>query len=299
MKKLLTFTLVALMAGCASSGKVGNVDIVNKTPKTMASNASGTYPITMKLKLRNGEIDRDSVDAKIVIDGNRLQMFGNRSGSEFSYDYRMPKDRSSATYYFDVTYRQRGGEGSREKNVKSDVYELGLSNRYVLGLDSVRGTPGTRITVLGRGFSKNDRVYLGEEVAETQFESQSSLKFFVPILPSDKVYAVTVEDDLGAIPAGEFRVDPGILSANPRAFDVRVGKSTTVTIATPMPAPSGGLKIDITTDIPGAISVADAVIQEGRNSVNITVIGVEPASGAIFADVEGHKMLTIPVVVKL
>ena len=298
MRKLLTFAIAMTTVGYAHGGRVNHIDIVNTTPKAMAANASGIYPVTMRLKIRSGEVDRDSIVAAVVIDGNRRPMAVNRGGTEFSYDYRMPRDRNGASYYFDVSYKRRSGGASRLKTVKSDVCELALRNRYVLGLDSVRGTPGTRITVLGRGFAKEDRVFIGDEAAETHYESQSTLKFFVPIVPSDKVYPVTVEDDFGVIAAGEFRVDPGLLNANPRAIDVRTGKGETLTIITPMPAPAGGLRVDITTDIPGSISVSDAVIQEGRNSVNVTVLGIESTTGSIFADVEGHRTLTIPVVVR-
>ncbi|MDR1436124.1 MAG: IPT/TIG domain-containing protein [Puniceicoccales bacterium] len=300
MKKFLSaLAFLAALSGCAhTGGVVSHVDVVNTTPKTMAANASGTYPLTMRLKIKDGEVDKNSIDARIVIDGREMKMTRNGSSNEFIYDYVVTKDRNTATYYFDVNYKHRGSEGVREKNAKTDLYELAFSNRYVLGLDSVRGIPGTRIAILGRGFTKNDSVYVGGIQTETQFESPTTIRFFVPILPAGRTYPVSIEDDLGSVSAGEFRVDSGTLSVNPRAFDLRVGKSTTITLTTSMPATSGGLCVDITTNIPEAISVSEATIQEGRNSVNVTVTGVEPASGSLFVEIEGYKTVTIPAVIK-
>ncbi|MDR2664314.1 MAG: hypothetical protein LBB14_02185 [Puniceicoccales bacterium] len=294
MRNFFPLALLGLFCGCSS---VSNVEVSNTTPRILAVNASETYPITMQLRVRNGEIEKDSVRARVVVDGQERKM--RRDGSaDFIYEYTVPSGRSGVAYYFDVDYVQRGGDGTQKKNIRTSVYELDLSNRYVLGLDSVRGIPSTCVTVIGRGFSGEDRVFLGDVPAETHFESPTAIKFYVPVLGAGKSYPVTIEDALGPIAAGEFRVDPALLGANPRAVELRTGRKVTVNLTTAMPAANGGLDVNVTTDIPGAIEVEEKRMAEGHNCVSFEVKGIAPATGSLYVSVEGHQTLTMPIVVR-
>ncbi|MDR0678993.1 MAG: IPT/TIG domain-containing protein [Puniceicoccales bacterium] len=294
MRNFFALASLGLLCGC---GHVSNVEITNTTPRILAANASETYPITMQFRVRSGEVERSSIRAQVVVDGQARKM--ERDGSTgFFCEYGAPKGRNSVAYYFDVDYTQRGSDGTVKKNIKTRVYELDLSNRYVLGLDTVRGIPGTCVTVMGRGFSGEDQVFLGDGPAETHFESPTTLKFFVPAITAGRSYRVTIEDRLGPIPAGEFRVDPALLNASPRAVELRAGRKAAVALTTAMPAPSDGLDVNITTDIPNAIEVEERHIPEGHNGVSFDVKGIAPATGSLYVAIDGHQTLTMPIVVR-
>jgi hypothetical protein len=294
MRNFFALVSLGLLCGC---GYVDNVKVTNTTPRVLAVNASETYPITMQFQVRNGEVEKNSIRAQVVVDGQARKM-GRDGSSGFLYEYSAAKGRNSITYYFDVNYTQRGSDGTVKKNVKTRVYELDLSNRYVLGLDTVRGIPSTCVTVMGRGFSGEDQVFFGDVPAETRFESPTTLKFFVPVLMAGKSYPVSIEDRLGPIPAGEFRVDPALLSASPRAVELRIGRKVNVALTIAMPAPNDGLDVNITTDVPDAIEVGEGRIPEGRNGTSFEVKGIAPAVGSLYVAIDGHQTLTMPIIVR-
>jgi hypothetical protein len=217
------------------------------------------------------------------------------SAGNYGYDYSMPGDRNTTSYYFDVDYLQRMGGETRRKNIRTPVYQLNLSNRYALGMDSNRGTPGMPITIVGRGFSRKDRVCVGEACAETHFESHNSLRFIVPILPPDKDYRVTVEDDVGAVGAGKLRVDPATIAANPALVEMPVGGRITLALTVPMVAPEEGIALEVATDIPNAISMDEINVFPGRSSCAVTVEALEAGKGHLFLSGIGFQELIIPV----
>ncbi|MDR3316750.1 MAG: hypothetical protein LBS68_01570 [Puniceicoccales bacterium] len=278
---------MVLLAAC------GHLEVRNTTPSTMATNAAEVYPISMRLDGHSGEVIRESVKARVVVDG-KVRPMRRTGGNEFLYEHALPRERSSTSYYFDVDYLQKSDVGNRKKNIKTDIYGLRLCNRYVLGLDSTRGIPGTQITVIGRGFAKDDEVLVGSLTAETRFESPTALCFFVPILPANTVYELSVVDDTGRIPAGKFRIDAGSLSAAPMNLDFRSGEKAKLVLSLPIPAPEGGVPVDITTNIPDAISVDEVQIPAGKNSVTLHLEGLEPAEGSLFIAVDGFRTLRLP-----
>ncbi|MDR2576832.1 MAG: IPT/TIG domain-containing protein [Puniceicoccales bacterium] len=291
MKRPFCIMALGLLSACS------HVSVQNTTPRIMATNAAETYPLSMRFHVRSGDVDRETVRAKVIVDGKARGM--RRSGFDaYIYEYAMPKDHSNISYYFDIDYVQRHETGNRPKSCKSNTFTLELSNRYVLGLDSTRGTPGTRITVIGRGFGKDDVVMVGSVPAETHFESATALQFFVPALPSGSGYLLTIANEDGSIPAGKFRIDSGSISAVPRNVDLHVGERVNIVLTASAAAPEHGLPVDITTDIPDAICVEDTSIPRGRCSINFMVEGVAPAEGTFFVNVEGFRTLAIPICVR-
>jgi hypothetical protein len=290
MQKFLCCLSLVLLPACA------HLEVRNTTARTMPANASEAYPLTMHVNVRSGEVERETICAKVVVDG-KVRRMRKDGAQDFRYEYVMPLGQGSASYYFDVDYIQRNDRGARHQNIRTRLYELELCNRYVLGVDSTRGTPGTRITVIGRGFTKNDVVHVGELAAETSFESPTSLHFFVPILPADAAYELSVVDETGAIPAGKLRVDGGTMTTTPRIVALKVGERMKLGLALSLPAPDFGLDVDITTDVPDAISADEVRIQGGRSGAAVQLEGLEPAQGTLYISIDGFQTLAVPLAV--
>jgi hypothetical protein len=213
---------------------------------------------------------------------------------DFTYDYRMPEGRSSVAFYFDVDYTQRQNGSIRHRSSRTPLQQMALSNRYVLGLDTGRGVAGTAVTAIGRGFSEGDLVWVGEVPAETHYESPTSLRFFIPSLPSGHSYRLTVVDDEGRIAAGKFFIDVPRLGVVPQSLKLSVGEKATLTLSIPTPAPED-LSVEISTDVPDAIAAGEAVIPSGRTSTGLTIEPLEPAQGTLVLSIPGFQDVRVPV----
>jgi hypothetical protein len=289
MKGIGRTVLLALLVGC------GHLTVENQTPPIIPANASGTYPLKMHLRTRGGEVDRETVRARVVVDGKSHGMVPAPDGeSNYVYEYRIPGDRHALSYYFDVDYSLRRDGTVSHKNHKSPVQDLVLSNRYVLGLDSNRGAPGTRITVMGLGFGKDDEVVLGNMPAETFYLSPTTLQFVVPTLPANRNYAVGVLDDRGSIGGGKFYVDKAPLLVTPCSLDLTVGESMNITVTIQSPAGEEGVDVSVTTDIPDAIAMDDVHIFTNRTSGIATIDGISPGQGFLFLTAPGFREARVP-----
>ncbi|MDR3117323.1 MAG: IPT/TIG domain-containing protein [Puniceicoccales bacterium] len=286
------FSILLLgLAGCA------HLDVRDVTPSTMEANAMAIYPLTLRMHIRGSEVERETVQAKAVVDGKARPM-RPLSPTDYAYDYHMPAGRNAISYYFDVDYLQRVEGVSRRKTVRTPLRRVELHNRYVLGLDSSRGAPGTCVTVMGRGFSAGDAVCVGNVCAETIFVSPTSLQFVVPVLPADRSYPLTVGDETGSIPAGSFHVDAASLAVVPRILEMSVGERAMLTFATAIPTDEAGLTVEVTTDMPDAISVEDIAIPAGRSSCTATVEALEAGQGRLIFSADGFQRVVVPVLVR-
>ncbi|MDR2030435.1 MAG: hypothetical protein LBP65_03155 [Puniceicoccales bacterium] len=285
------FSLLALVAGCA------HLDVQDVTPRSAEANAMAVYPLTLRMRIRGSGVERDTVKVRAVVDGRSWPM-DKHSSTDYVYEYHMPAGRGAVSYYFDVDYLQREDGVSRRKTVRTPVHRMELCNRYVLGLDSRRGAPGTRITVMGRGFTANDVLCLGDVCAETVCESPTSLQFIVPVLPAGRSYPLTLVDDGGSIPAGDFRVDAATLAVAPRVLDMVVGERAVLTFSVPSPASGDGLVIDVATDVPDAVLVDDIAIPAGRCSCTATVEALEEGQGQLAFSADGFQRVVLPLIVR-
>jgi hypothetical protein len=290
LHKLFCIAAVAC-SGCAHIG------IQNTTPRHVASNATAIYPITMHVQLHGGVVERNSIKPRVVIDGKARRM-RQLENANYGYDYSMASDRNTASYYFDVNYLQHVGGKAKRKNLHTPVYQLTLSNRYAMGLDSNRGTPGMTIRVMGRGFSKKDRVRVGDVYADTRFLSTNDLSFIVPILPADRDYRISIEDEMGAVGAGKLHIDPAIITANPGMLEIPLGGRSTFTLTIPLVAPENGVHLEATTDMPDAISMDEISVFAGRSSCAVIVEALELGNGSLYVTGAGFQELVIPVRVR-
>ncbi|MDR0428666.1 MAG: IPT/TIG domain-containing protein [Puniceicoccales bacterium] len=278
------------MAGCT------HVSIRNVTPQVMATNISRVYPLTMNFAARDGKVNTESIRAHVIIDGHSRKM-RSVGHNRYVYEYRMTSDNPKVIYSFSVDYSRRCGGKLCFFNEKSPDFELILTGHYAMGLDSQRGIPGAPITIIGRGFQKSDTVYVGDSVAETQFLSPTAIQFRIPQLPSGKHYNVELANPNGTLPAGKIFVDKGNISTNPKAIEIKCGESTILQITISAPAPSGGLEIDVTTNIPDAIVVPDVHIRQGKVTTSLKIEGAEVAHGMLFLSGKEYAETAIPLVI--
>ena len=64
------------------------------------------------------------------------------------------------------------------------------------------------------------------------------------------------------------------------------------------PAPSNGLLLDVTTDIPSSVIMPEVLVPAGQVSVSVPVVGGRPGAGSlVLKGYAGSGDLTIPITV--
>ena len=221
-KKLsLVFSAAALLlSGCAG--------LTNLTPERMPENSSGLYTLSMSAHINDGSIVPGSIEPFIVIDEKTIPMKTVKNLEDeriYEYDYRLPKGRKGAKYYFTLKYKVKNTVESEEQErtlTSPTVYTLEPVRRYVVTIQSERGPVGTVVPVLGRGFDKLDKIVIGGVPADTEYVSRATINFTVPPLKSGEDYEVKLVGSEGDMWIGQFRVDAAEMQVSPKK---RAGKS--------------------------------------------------------------------------
>ncbi|MDR0727822.1 MAG: IPT/TIG domain-containing protein [Puniceicoccales bacterium] len=286
----LVIASLVCFSGCA------HVHIKNATPEVLPVNASGVYPLAMDFSVLNSGVNERSIVARVCVDGRAFPMKRVTRG-HYSYEYRMPADRVSVPYFFEVNYSRQTDAGLQHVHEKSPTYQLSLSDHYALGMDTQRGTPGTVVTVIGRGFREGDTIYVDDQAVETKCVSSTALRFRIPPLAADRRYSVELGNAKETLPVGKIFVDRGIIKTSPRALEIPVGKSAELVIGLSCSAPGDGVEIDVTTDIPDAVVVPDMFVRNGKSSTTVAIEGVEPARGTLFLRADGFMETAVPIVI--
>ena len=170
-----------------------------------------------------------------------------------------------------------------------------LENRYVGNLASYRGPVGVEIAVQGRGLTKYDSITMGGK-SQTRYLSENELRFTVPSLPDGIDYPVQlIGGPHGALDIGNFRVDESVLSVVPNSLEIQSGDSATILFKIDYEAPSGGIPIDIKTNVPKSLVMPVALISEGDKTVNIPVRGGDPGEGKMIITASGYEPVEVPV----
>lgn len=219
------------------------------------------------------------------------------SGNLYEYDFHMPVGRTEATYYMLIHYERKTESGSASKEIVTELKRFSIENRYSVELEVNRAPVGTRVAVLGRGFTREDKIMVGDTPAATRFDSSTSLSFYVPSLPEGRGYAVKVLGIAGEIDAGRLRVDTSRVSVRLRPSTISQGQSSTLLFTIPEPAPPGGLRIQVTTDIPQSIIMDRVSIQAGQSSTSVSIQGAAPGQGSLFVEIPGYSEVVVPVTV--
>ena len=266
--------LLLVLTGC-------NFTITNLTPDTVPANPSQIYTITASFRPANSQLDVSSIAPRIIIDGQSYKMTKASVGTDiWEFDYSLPAGRAAASYYFICDYRVKNGTTTSE--VYSELQTMKIAGRYVIRSEATRAPVGSRVSILGAGFTTADIVYFDRNPTRTVFESPSSLSFFVPAVAPGHTYKLTVMGAAGTLEVGSFRVDAISFQVTPSAVVLRQGEQQALTFTIPNPAPAGGMLIDVTTDVPESIVMPEVMVAAGRTDVTVMIQGGKPGNGSLF-----------------
>lgn len=276
MTALFAAVWLLVLTGC-------NFTVTNLTPRTVPANPSHIYTITASFHPKTQRILASSIQPRIIIDGQSYPMTKNSAGTDiWEFDYQLPAGRDAASYYFICNYQMEGQTDSAPAEIYSDMQSLQVIGRYVIRSEASRAPVGSRVSVLGAGFTPADIVYFDQTPTRTVFESPSSLSFFVPSVESARSYKLSVIGSGQNLDVGTFRVDAISFQVTPSALIIPQGEQQAVTFTIPTPAPAGGMLIDVTTDVPASIIMPEVLVPAGLNSVTIPVQGGKPGVGSLF-----------------
>ncbi len=284
---------LALLAGCTS------VSLTNLTPSSLPENPSQIYTFTLRVHPAGNAISPGSIAPHIVVDGQNFPMKPSPLGEGiYEFDYQLPPGRDTVAYYYLVDYNVEGNGTLTPNQAYTGVAQAKIMHRYVLSLEGNRGPIGARVAVLGRGFTAQDVISFDGAPTRTVFESSTSLSFFVPSLAPGRNYQVSLASAAGTSPIGTFRVDPTSVTVTPAELKLAPGEQLNVTFALTTPAPSGGLLLEVTTDIPESVIMPEVVVPEGQTSVTVAVQGGKPGTGSLVLKGYGSGgQVTVPVAV--
>ena len=268
--------VLLVLTGC-------NFTITNLTPDTVPANPSQIYTITASFRSETNRVVSSSIHPRIVIDGQSFPMTKSAvRGDVWEFDYSLPAGRASASYYFICDYMMENQVGNTPVESYSELQTMKIIGRYVIRSEATRAPVGSRVSVLGAGFTTADIVYFDQTPTRTVFESPSSLSFFVPAVDPGRTYKLSVAGSGASLDVGSFRVDAISFQVAPAALALRQGEQQALTFTIPTPAPAGGMLIDVTTDVAESIIMPEVMVPAGQTSVTIPVQGGKPGTGSLF-----------------
>ena len=277
-------------------GGCDSVTLTDLTPRSVAENPSQIYTFTLRVAKRSNTIT--GISPSIVMDGRSFPMRAGGVGEGlYEFEYQLPAGRDRIAYYFLVSYMVEGNNVQTPGEAYTQVETVQIVRRYVLSLEVNRGPVGARISVLGRGFTPQDRILFNGTAARTNFESANSLSFYVPALAANANYQVSLSSVAGSSPVGTFRIDASSISVAPTALALRTGDRTTLTFTLPNLAPPGGTLLDVATDVPESVIMPEVIVPQGQTSVSVTVEGGKPGNGTLYLKGFGAGEVTVPVTI--
>lgn len=261
-----------------------NFTITNLTPDTVPANPSQIYTITASFHPKSSQIDTASISPRIIIDGSVYKMTKSAAGTDlWEFDYQLPAGRTTASYYFICEFSAINSSSNVPNEITSELQSMKVAGRYVIRAEATRAPVGSRVSVLGAGFSTADIVYFDSTPTRTVFESPSSLSFFVPAVAPAHTYRLSIVNSLaGNLDVGTFRVDSISFAVSPSALYLRQGEQQALTFTIPSPAPAGGMLIDVRTDMPDSVIMPEVMVPANATSVTIPVQGGKPGTGSLF-----------------
>ena len=281
---------LALLAGCDT------VTLSNLTPASLPENPSQIYTFTLRVTPRVSHLTPANITARIVVDGKNYDMARSAIGEGlYEFDYQLPAGRDTIAYYYLVTYTVENNTTADPREAYTEVMQAKIVRRYVLSLEVNRAPVGSRVSVLGRGFTPQDIIYVESTAARTIYDSPNALSFFVPALAASRNYRVMLGSAAGNSPVGTLRIDPSSLAVSPSSLALRTGDRATLTFSIPNAAAPGGTLLDITTDVPESVIMPEVIVPQGQTSVTITVEGGKPGTGSLFLKGFGTGEVTVPV----
>lgn len=273
--------------------------LVNMTPGRLPQNPSALYTFSVHAKVSETNILPETFKAYLVINGETHLMKGDiRTNPIFELDYPITPSQNEVKYYYCMNYRSKVNGNICEKETKSPVYHLSIANRYISSLEVNRGPVGATIAIMGRGFSADDKVLLGAVEVPTHFLSANTLHFTVPSLPAGHSYPVSVSEGTAVLKVGLFTIDAMMLQISKHAIELNTHEHTSMTITIPHPAPTGGIPVIITTDVPDSAIIPELSIPEGSRTISIPIEGGTPGRGHLFFEAPGFKEAKASIIVR-
>ena len=270
---LATLLGLVLLTGC-------DMTLTRITPDSLPENPSQLYTITLRATPKARSIIKDSITPLLVIDGQSHKMNKSPMGEDlYEFDYQLPGGRDEMAYYFLVQYQFDTSVRPHSQVMYTEIFHTKIARRYVLSLEVNRGPVGARVNVLGRGFAAQDTVYLDNQPARTVYESPNSISFFIPAVPASRNYKVMLGGTSGNSFVGTLRVDPSNVQVFPTSLTLHGGEVQNLTFTLPYTATAGGLLLDVTTDVPESVIMAEVVVPAGQSSVSVPVQGGKKGSG--------------------
>jgi hypothetical protein len=283
---------LVLLAGCET------VTLTNLTPPTMRENPSQIYTFSLRVTPRTKNVPFNSIQPHIVIDGKNFPMTKSAVGEGiYEFEYHLSAGRDEVAYYYLVDYGTEQNGRIANGEAYTAVAHAKIVGRYVVSLEVNRGPVGSRISILGRGFTPQDQITFNGEPVRTDWQSSTSLSFFVPALEPNRNYQVGLISPAGNSPVGTFRIDPSTVTVFPMSLTLRTRQSQPLTFTLPNPAPFGGTLLDVSTDVPDSVIMPEVVVPQGTTSVTVPVEGGKPGSGSLFLKGYGTGEVTIPITV--
>ena len=292
----LTFLIAIIGLGFLSSCR--QPTFINLTSQNINQNPSGIYTLQTEVDIQDRRVVKDSISVSVIVGGESIPMVVDPVNSSlWSCDYKLPQGFDEATYYFQVKYSTKLNNGATKPGeIKSDLQVFRLENRYVGNLAAYRGPVGVEIAVQGRGLTKYDSITFGDKKTQTRYLSENELRFTVPALPSGVDYPVQlIGGPHGALDIGNFRIDKSPLGVVPSSLEIASGDSANLLFKIDYEAPSGGLEIEVKTNIPESVVMPEAKISEGDRTINIPVQGGAPGEGMLIITAPGYDSVEIPV----
>ena len=297
-KAKFRFSIFLAILGLGLASSCRQPTFINLTSQNISQNPSGIYTLQTEVDIQDRKVDRNSISVAAVVGGESISMVQDPvNPALWSCDYKLPQGFDEATYYFQVNYKTKLSSGSlKPGEIKSDLQVFRLENRYVGNLASYRGPVGVEIAVQGRGLTKYDSITFGGEKAQTRYLSENELRFTVPALPSGVDYPVQlIGGPHGALDIGNFRVDQSSLGVVPSSLEIASGDSSTLLFKIDYDAPSGGLPIQVKTNVPDSVVMPEARIAEGDRTVNIPIQGGAPGEGKLIVTAPGYDSVEVSV----
>ncbi|MDF9831801.1 hypothetical protein M2103_000005 [Ereboglobus sp. PH5-5] len=321
---IISALAVLVLAGC------GTPSITNLTAPALPPNPSQIYTITARIKPQASNVVEGSTVAKIIIDGNahKMTMIPDTPGI-YEYEFQAPPGVTELRYYFLIEYQVSNIGILRSRTDYSPLQVATIVGRDAAGLSSNRGPAGSRIAITGRGFTSHDNVYFNDSLARSIYDSANSISFYVPDLPAEQNYTVSIGDVPGKLVIGTFRIDPGAdsgapatvipndpqpaattapaqtaqqggaLTVSPSEIKIRETQTLVLKFITPQVVQGAPMLIDVTTDIPESVIMPEVYVQPGSNVGSVTIKGGTPATGQLYAQMPGaDKPLVIPVTIQ-
>jgi hypothetical protein len=274
---LISALAALVLAGCSTPA------ITNLTAPALPPNPSNIYTITARIKPQASNVVAGSTVAKLIIDGNACKMTRLPDIPDvYEYEFQAPAGASELRYYFLIEYQVSNLGILRSRTDYSPLQVASIVGRDARGLSANRGPAGSRVAVIGRGFTSRDNVYFNDNLARSVYDSANAISFFVPDLPAGQNYTISIGDAPGKLVIGTFRIDPGAggdpqqtaASYNTIDYNAQPAATTTTTAApvvvAPVPVPqSGELSVS-----PGEVKVRQS------QTVVLMFITPEKVSGA-------------------